>query len=205
MDLRKYFPEENNLEQKGKDTNDLINEMQAQGLRIDYLQITGEIVRVPVNELAGVKADSGGQKSGFYVVNEVNGNYFAVYGNWKTGFEGRWSSVNSYTMSNAEREDLQRKLQEAKDRANETKKQRHNEMADKVKARFESYAKVSEHEYLTNKKVKSYGLKQHKDLLVVPVYSITGAIRSLQYINKNGEKRFASESEIKGNLFLVGS
>ena len=205
MDLRKYFPEENNLEQKGKDTNDLINEMQAQGLRIDYLQITGEIVRVPVNELAGVKADSGGQKSGFYVVNEVNGNYFAVYGNWKTGYEGRWSSVNSYTMSNAEREDLQRKLQEAKDRANETKKQRHNEMADKVKARFESYAKVSEHEYLTNKKVKSYGLKQHKDLLVVPVYSITGAIRSLQYINKNGEKRFASESEIKGNLFLVGA
>ena len=205
MDLRKYFPEENNLEQKGKDTNDLINEMQAQGLRIDYLQITGEIVRVPVNELAGVKADSGGQKSGFYVVNEVNGNYFAVYGNWKTGFEGRWSSVNSYTMSVAEREDLQRKLQEAKDRANETKKQRHNEMADKVKARFESYAKVFEHEYLTNKKVKSYGLKQHKDLLVVPVYSITGAIRSLQYINKNGEKRFASESEIKGNLFLVGA
>ena len=204
MDLRKYFPE-NNLEQKGKDTNDLINEMQAQGLRIDYLQITGEIVRVPVNELAGVKADSGGQKSGFYVVNEVNGNYFAVYGNWKTGFEGRWSSVNSYTMSNAEREDLQRKLQEAKDRANETKKQRHNEMADKVKARFESYTKVLEHEYLTNKKVKSYGLKQHKDLLVVPVYSITGAIRSLQYINKNGEKRFASESEIKGNLFLVGA
>ena len=205
MDLRKYFPEENNLEQKGKDTNDLINEMQAQGLRIDYLQITGEIIRVPVNELAGVKADSGGQKSGFYVVNEVNGNYFAVYGNWKTGFEGRWSSVNSYTMSNAEREDLQRKLQEAKDRANETKKQRHNEMAEKVKARFESYAKVLEHEYLTNKKVKSYGLKQHKDLLVVPVYSITGAIRSLQYINKNGEKRFASESEIKGNLFLVGA
>ena len=204
MDLRKYFPE-NNLEQKGKDTNDLINEMQAQGLRIDYLQITGEIVRVPVNELAGVKADSGGQKSGFYVVNEVNGNYFAVYGNWKTGFEGRWSSVNSYSMSVAEREDLQRKLQEAKDRANETKKQRHNEMADKVKARFKSYTEVLEHEYLTNKKVKSYGLKQHKDLLVVPVYSITGAIRSLQYINKNGEKRFASESEIKGNLFLVGS
>ena len=204
MDLRKYFLE-NNLEQKGKNTNDLINEMQAQGLRIDYLQITGEIVRVPVNELAGVKADSGGQKSGFYVVNEVNGNYFAVYGNWKTGFEGRWSSVNSYTMSVAEREDLQRKLQEAKDRANETKKQRHNEMADKVKARFESYTKVLEHEYLTNKKVKSYGLKQHKDLLVVPVYSITGAIRSLQYINKNGEKRFASESEIKGNLFLVGA
>ena len=205
MDLRKYFPE-NSLEQtKGKDTNDLINEMQAQGLRVDFLQITGEIVRVPVSELAGVKADSGGQKSGFYVVNEVSGNYFAVYGNWKTGFEGRWSSVSTTSMTVADREKLQRELQEAKDRADKAKKQRHNEMADKVKARFESYTEVSKHKYLTNKKVKSYGLKQHNDLLVVPVYSTTGDIRSLQYINENGEKRFAAQSEIKGNLFLIGA
>ena len=89
MDLTKYFPQGNNLEQtKPKDTSDLINEMQSQGLQISHLEITGEIVRVPVNELAGVKADSNNQKSGYYVVNEVNGNYFATFGNWKTGFEG---------------------------------------------------------------------------------------------------------------------
>ena len=92
MDLTKYFPQGNNLEQtKPKDTSDLINEMQSQGLQISHLEITGEIVRVPVNELAGVKADSNNQKSGYYVVNEVNGNYFATFGNWKTGFEGKWS------------------------------------------------------------------------------------------------------------------
>ena len=39
MDLRKYFPEENNLEQKGKDTNDLINEMQAQGVPEERLSV----------------------------------------------------------------------------------------------------------------------------------------------------------------------
>ena len=128
MDLRKYFPEENNLEQKGKDTNDLINEMQAQGLRIDYLQITGEIVRVPVNELAGVKADSGGQKSGFYVVNEVNGNYFAVYGNWKTGFENKWSSVNANTLTPQENLELKKQMLEAHKRRNKDEKDRHEEV-----------------------------------------------------------------------------
>ena len=206
MDLTKYFPNGNELEQnKSKDTNDLINEMQAQGLRVDYLQITGEIVRVPVNELAGIKQDSSGQKSGYYVVNELNGNYFATFGNWKTGFEGKWSSINTQSMTTEQREGLQRQLQEAKERHQEAKKQQHNEMAEKVKSWFESYTSVLEHEYLTNKKVKNYGLKQYQDLLVCPVYSTRGDIRSLQYISKNGEKRFAKKSEIKGNIFLVGA
>jgi phage/plasmid primase-like uncharacterized protein len=205
MDLTKYFPEGNNLEQnKPKDLSDLINEMQAQGLRIDHLQITGEIVRVPVTDIAGTKADTN-QKSGYYVVNEVNGNYFATFGNWKTGFEGKWSSVNHQAMTPQQREDLQRQLQEAKQRADETKKQRHNEVAKKVERWFESYPNVVEHEYLTNKKVKNYGLKQYQDMLVCGVYSTTGNIRSLQFISKNGDKRFASDSEIKGNIFLIGA
>ena len=206
MDLTKYFPQGNNLEQnKPKDTSDLINEMQSQGLQINHLEITGEIVRVPVNELAGVKADSNNQKSGYYVVNEVNGNYFATFGNWKTGFEGKWSSINHQAMTSQQRDDLQRQLQEAKERAEETKKQRHNEVAKKVERWFDSYTNVIEHEYLTNKKVKNYGLKQYQDMLVCGVYSTTGDIRSLQFISKNGEKRFAADSEIKGNIFLIGA
>ncbi len=205
MDLTKYFPEGNNLEQnKPKDLSDLINEMQAQGLRIDHLQITGEIVRVPVTDIAGTKADTN-QKSGYYVVNEVNGNYFATFGNWKTGFEAKWSSVNHQSMTPQQREDLQRQLQEAKQRADETKKQRHNEVAKKVERWFDSYPNVVEHDYLTNKKVKNYGLKQYQDMLVCGVYSTTGNIRSLQFISKNGDKRFASDSEIKGNIFLIGA
>lgn len=205
MDLRKYFPDDNLELNKGKDTRDLINEMQAQGLRVDHLEITGEIVRVPVNELAGIKQDSSGQKSGYYVVNQLDGNYFATFGNWKTGFEGKWSSINTQSMTYEQKEGLQRQLQEAKERHDKAKKQRHKEMAEKVKGWFESYTSVLEHEYLTNKKVKNYGLKQYQDLLVCPVYSTRGDIRSLQYISKNGEKRFAKNSEIKGNIFLVGA
>ena len=205
MDLTKYFPEGNNLEQtKPKDISELITEMQSQGLLVNHLEITGEIVRVPVGELAGVKADSN-QKSGYYVINEVNGNYFATFGNWKTGFEGKWSSVNHQSMTPQQREDLQRQLQDAKKRSEETKKQRNDEVANKVKGWFESYANVVEHEYLTNKKVKNYGLKQHQDSLVCGVYSTTGDIRSLQFIDKKGQKKFVSDSEIKGNIFLIGA
>ncbi len=48
-------------------------------------------------------------------------------------------------------------------------------------------------------------MKQLNGNLIVPVYSTTGQVRSLQTINKKGEKRFKSASEIKGNVFLIGT
>ena len=52
MDLTKYLKKDvlyNDLGfNTGKSTQDLINEMQAQGLLVDFLQITGDIIRVPV-------------------------------------------------------------------------------------------------------------------------------------------------------------
>ena len=71
MDLTKYLKKGvvyNDLGfSTGKSTHELINEMQAQGLLVDFLEITGEIIRVPVKAIAS-KPDSGRQKSGYYVV-----------------------------------------------------------------------------------------------------------------------------------------
>ena len=55
MDLTKYFNERIVLNDlgfsNGKNTGDLVNEMQSHGLLVDFLDITGEIVRVPVKAL----------------------------------------------------------------------------------------------------------------------------------------------------------
>jgi putative DNA primase/helicase len=48
-------------------------------------------------------------------------------------------------------------------------------------------------------------LKQLNGNLVVPVYSTSGNLRSLQYIDKKGRKKFVTASEIKGNVFLIGT
>ena len=57
MDLTKYLKKDilyNDLGfSTGKSTHDLINEMQAQGLLVDFLEITGEIIRVPVKAIGG--------------------------------------------------------------------------------------------------------------------------------------------------------
>ncbi len=208
MDLTKYLKKDilyNDLGfSTGKSTHDLINEMQAQGLLVDFLEITGEIIRVPVKAIAS-KPDTGRQKSGYYVVNSVGGHMFCTYGNWKTGFEGKWSSIDTNQLSIVDRQALQKQMEEASAKSRAERKQRQDEVAVEMQEKFKICHEATEHEYLTNKKVKSYGLKQLNGRLIVPVYNTTGQIRSLQYIDKKGEKRFASASEIKGNVFLIGT
>ena len=208
MDLTKYLKRDvlyNDLGfSTGKSTHDLINEMQAQGLLVDFLEITGEIIRVPVQAINS-KPDTGGQRSGYYVVNRVGEHMFCTYGNWKTGFEGKWSSIDTNSLSVVDKQALHKQMEQASAQAKEQRKLRQDEVAVEAQERMNICHEATEHEYLTNKKVKSYGLKQLNGNLIVPVYSTTGEIRSLQSIDKKGNKRFKSASEIKGNVFLIGT
>jgi len=208
MDLTKYLKKDvlyNDLGfSTGKSTQDLIHEMQVQGLLVDFLEITGEIIRVPVKAINS-KPDTGGQRSGYYVVNQVGEHMFCTYGNWKTGFEGKWSSIDTNSLSVVDKQALHEQMVEASKKAKEQRKLRQDEVAMEAKERLNICHEATEHEYLTNKKVKSYGLKQLNGNLIVPVYSTTGELRSLQSIDKKGNKRFKSASEIKGNVFLIGT
>ena len=192
MDLTKYLKRDvlyNDLGfSTGKSTHDLINEMQAQGLLVDFLEITGEIIRVPVQAINS-KPDTGGQRSGYYVVNQVGEHMFCTYGNWKTGFEGKWSSIDTNSLSVVDKQALHKQMEQASAQAKEQRKLRQDEVAVEAQERMNICHEATEHEYLTNKKVKSYGLKQLNGNLIVPVYSTTGEIRSLQSIDKKGNKR----------------
>lgn len=208
MDLTKYLKRDvlyNDLGfSTGKSTHDLINEMQVQGLLVDFLEITSEIIRVPVKAINS-KPDTGGQRSGYYVVNQVGEHMFCTYGNWKTGFEGKWSSIDTNSLSVVDKQALHEQMIQASEKAKEQRKLRQDEVAVEAQERINICHDATEHEYLTNKKVKSYGLKQLNGNLIVPVYSTTGEVRSLQSIDKKGNKRFKSASEIKGNVFLIGT
>ena len=78
MDLTKYFGEEGIvidrnfvLHGAGKTSDDLLREMQYNGLLVNYLDTSGELTRVPVTASPGVRPDKGREKSGWYVVNTM--------------------------------------------------------------------------------------------------------------------------------------
>lgn len=212
MDLTKYSGKDglvvdpSFLYKKNKgNESDLIAEMQSIGLNVSFLNTSGELVRVPVTATQGIRPDKGNEKSGWYVINTFNDYLYATYGNWRTGAEYKWSSVEISTLDHGERQKLQEALAKAKEEAEKQKKERYEEVAEDCQKRFQSYPEAIHHDYLKNKQIKSFNLRTHNNALVIPIYNLSGKIRSLQYIQADGQKRFVSSGEVKGNIFLIGA
>lgn len=63
---------------------------------------------------------------------------------------------------------------------------------------------TAEHPYLVRKAVKSYGLKQFKDSLLVPVRSLDGRLHGLQIISPDGSKKFKTGTVKRGHVHMIG-
>ena len=64
-----------------------------------------------------------GERSGWYVFNETGDYQICVWGNWRTGLQGKWSSVDPNTL-NEKQQVLKTKLEEAIRQGEEDKKRR---------------------------------------------------------------------------------
>ena len=195
-----------------KSNGDLISEMRSNGLLVDFLDTTGNLVRVSVSATANSRPDKANERSGFYAYNQLDNNFVCIYGNWRTSQEWKFTSYNPNEMSAEQKRLMQTKLEESQKRREEAKTKKQEEVSIYAKEKFASANEVTDHNYLNDKKVKSYGLKTINGNLLIPVHSITKSdngilvndIKSLQYIFPDGSKKFVGGGEIKGNVFLIG-
>ncbi len=197
-----------------KSLSDLISEMQGNGLVVDFIDTSGELVRVPVSATASNRPDKTNERSGWYVYNQLDADFVCLYGNWRTSLEQKFTSYNTNEMTVAQKRDLQVKVEEAQLRREEAKKTKQDEVALYVKDKYAKAGEVKEHKYLTDKRVENHGLRlTSTNNLMIPLHTIikssdTGLlvsrIRSLQYIFPDGSKKFASGGEVRGNIFLIG-
>lgn len=69
-------------------------------------------------------------------------------------------------------------------------------------------AAPADHHYLLRKRVQSYGLRLHKDSLVVPLRNVAGDLKTLQFIlpePKNGTDKLLLKDGVKvGSFFTIG-
>ena len=218
-DLTKFYGEQGLVIDKNfaftstsKSNSDLISEMRSNGLLVDFLDTTGNLIRVPVSATANTRPDKANERSGYYAYNQLDNNFVCIYGNWRTSQEWKFTSYNPNEMSAEEKRLMQTKLEESQKRREEAKAKKQEEVSIYAKEKFASANEVTDHNYLNDKKVKSYGLKTINGNLLIPVHSITKSdngilvndIKSLQYIFPDGSKKFVGGGEIKGNVFLIG-
>jgi P4 family phage/plasmid primase-like protien len=128
-----------------------------------------------------------------------------LFGNWRTGEKHKWTLRNGDNLSPSESELQRRQIVEA-DRvwlAELNKRQEQaRKRAQKIFARCRP-ARV-DHPYLAKKQVKPLvGLRQMKNLLVLPVLDESGKATSLQFIYPDGTKRFLTDGKIQRGFFPI--
>ena len=62
----------------------------------------------------------------------------------------------------------------------------------------------SSHPYLIKKRIKPFGLRRLRDMLVIPARDTNGTLHTIQFIQPDGSKRFLTGGRISGCYFSIG-
>lgn len=131
-----------------------------------------------------------------------------VYGDWKTGEEYTYHSLER--VGRNEKKQIDDKIKQAQERAKEEKRQRQEDAAKDAQGKWESATERNESPYLKNKKITAlFGCRTALELmgrvLLVPCRDVSGKLWGIQSIQPDGAKRFLSGQKISGCFHVVGN
>ena len=176
---------------------EFLNRIKSAGVLENSVIADGQKHRIAVD------GDKGKEQSGFYVLHSdgVANGYFM---NNRTGEEIRWSS-KEHSMTPDEKAEM-RALYNAKKAEREQADKILTEKAEKaLYAKFMNKETVSEHTYLSNKMIEptSNIYAGQDNTITIPLFNVDGRLKSAQYIDENGEKRFAKNTNKVGVFHIV--
>lgn len=143
-----------------------------------------------------------------------------IFGDYSTGLTANWQAQRATPYTTAERDTFKLRVAEAKAQAEAEQTKRRADAAEKTTAIWDAPASaleatqpaIADHGYSKRKGIQAHGAKiYHGSLtiggmncngaLMIPM-RLNGKISSLQFINRDGEKRFYPNGEKGG--FLIG-
>lgn len=151
-----------------------------------------------------VSGDKAGSQAGWYV-GHLCPAPAGAFGSWKTGESHTWRAESEKTMTPAELAEQRRQF-EAMRRERAEEETHVREEARSKAARLWGMTKPAEsaHPYLVRKGVKAWGIRQLRDSLVIPARDAHGQLHTLQFIGRDGGKRFLSGGRIQACYCAIG-
>jgi phage/plasmid primase-like uncharacterized protein len=140
------------------------------------------------------------KKSVCYILSQFGDIWAGSFVDWRDGDHHRWASTSNREMTWSERRNIDVKMAALRKAAEEEKKRWQDEVAGIAEEALSACQPASDnHPYLQNKRVKSHGLMQRADELLVPMVNGDGkTIRGYQSIAPSGKKLFLSGAQSKG-------
>ena len=156
-------------------------------------------------EIHRFDSDHSGKSNGAYVLHsdEPQSGWFKC---WKTGTENNWSRGYSETDS-VKKEQFQKLIKQRNQERTVKILELQKNAAIKASTEYQDAKPADpDHPYLKRKQIKPYRIRQ--DLkngnLIIPINSKDGKITSRQTINKEGDKYFLTDGQVKGGYFDLG-
>lgn len=143
-------------------------------------------------------------KNNRYYAREVDNGY--VFGDWISGDKGAVFPEQTRAMTMEERRQREAEIKAARKAAEKEQAQQWEQKAGEAVSLWQQAEKLpmnAEHPYLLKKRVFPYNLRKSSENLIIPLYDIDNKIKSLQFINNEGEKRFLSGGWVKGCFFPI--
>ena len=179
----------------------LIDAMAAAGLApAKELSLVGDgkLIRYRVD------GDKAGSKNG-WVVFYSHPTPAGAFGSWKTGESHTWHEASNRQVTPTERAELRRHLQAAQAaRAQEQIAVQTSARQRAAKLWTTARPATNAHAYLRRKAVNAYGIRQLRDMLLIPARDVHGELHTLQFISSDGTKRFLTGGRIVGCYFAIG-
>ncbi|MGV8903215.1 MAG: toprim domain-containing protein [Pseudomonas sp.] len=148
-----------------------------------------------------VPDDKSGTLNGWYVL-YLDGIASGAFGSWKSGGTNTWSSREP--ADHREAEQVRQRIEQARNQREAEQLQRQLKAANFAQRWWRDARRADPgHAYLIAKGVRSHGLRQRGDELLVPLYS-GGVLVNLQRIALDGGKRFLFGGRIKGAYSPLG-
>ena len=147
--------------------------------------------------------DESGKQNCYYVA-YVDGRAAGMIGNWKTGLKFNWKAEGNYPkLTETQRTEFKLEQQKQQHIRKAAEKLRHDKAAQKAAHIWKQSKPVTQHHYLTKKRIDHHNARLYNDALVIPILN-KGELVSLQFIDQDGNKRFLSGSKLKGSYSQLG-
>lgn len=151
-----------------------------------------------------IEGDKAGSRNGWCVL-YADPIGHGAFGSWRTGESHTWRAESEKAMTPAELAEQRRQFESMRrQRAEEDARVR--EEARSKAARLWGMAMPAEaaHPYLVRKGVKAWGVRQLRESLVIPARDAHGQLHTLQFIGRDGDKRFLSGGRIQACYYAIG-
>ena len=152
-----------------------------------------------------VAGDKPGSLNGWVVLHDGE-RPAGAFGTWtQPGVTHTWQRASDQRHTPAQRAELQRQIkamQQARDAERQVVQATARERAAKLWLR--ARPATNAHPYLQRKGVGAYGIRQLRELLLIPARDVHGELQTIQFIGADGAKRFLSGGRIVGCYCPIG-